>query len=87
MNEFYIISFNSTHQAIKAEKILEDEGLDIVAMPTPRGITASCGLSIKFDFNDLDRVVSLMDDSNIERRGIYKVTKKDGNREAELIAK
>lgn len=85
MSEFYVVSFNSTHQAIRAEKILEEAGIDIVTMPTPRGITASCGLSIRFDFQKIDEVVKLMNESGVERRGIYKIFKKGENREAEFI--
>ncbi len=83
MNDFYVVSFNSTHHAIRTEKLLESGGLKIMTLPTPREIAASCGLSIKFDYNDLDRINVIMTDNSLERRGIFHIFKNgDGSREA-----
>ncbi len=82
MNDFYIISFNSTHHAIRAEKLLVEAGLSVMTLPTPREIAASCGLSIKFEFNDIEVINSIMKDNSIERRGIYHIFKKESKREA-----
>ena len=45
MKEYYLFTFDSTHYAIKAQKLLSD--LDPVTMPTLREISASCGISLK----------------------------------------
>ena len=83
MNDFYVVSFNSTHHAIRTEKLLESEGLKIMTLPAPREIAASCGLSIKFDYDDLDRINVIMTDNSLERRGIFHIVKnEDGSREA-----
>lgn len=82
MNDFYIISFNSTHHAIRAEKLLVEAGLSVMTLPTPREIAASCGLSIKFEFNDIEVINNIMKDNSIERRGIYHILKKESKREA-----
>jgi hypothetical protein len=42
---FLLITFNSTHLAIKTEKQLMD--LNVEMIPTPRQLSASCGLSLK----------------------------------------
>lgn len=76
MNDFYIISFNSTHHAIRMEKLLSDCGLKIMTLPTPREIAASCGLSIKFELEDLDIINKIMEENSVERRGIYHLLKK-----------
>ena len=74
MNEMYIVSFNSTHHAIKTDKILSQSGVTSTTLPTPREITASCGISIRFLFND------------IEYKGIFKITRlEDGKREVNQI--
>ena len=45
MKEYYLFTFDSTHYAIKAQKLLS--GLNAVTMPTLREISASCGISLK----------------------------------------
>lgn len=45
MENFILITFASTHSAMKSEKILAE--LKPVMMPTLRQISASCGMSLK----------------------------------------
>lgn len=45
MNEYYLITFESTHAAIQTEKILKPAEVRI--MPVPRFLSASCGISIR----------------------------------------
>ena len=77
MNDFYVVSFNSTHHAIRTEKLLLAENLKIMTLPTPREIAASCGLSIKFELEDLEKVNSIMKENSLERRGIFHIKKDD----------
>ena len=45
MNEYYLITFESTHAAISTEKLLKPAEVSI--MPVPRFISASCGISVR----------------------------------------
>ncbi len=45
MDEYYLLTFESTHAAISTEKILKPAEVRI--MPVPRFISASCGISIR----------------------------------------
>ena len=45
--EYGLITFESTHAAILAQKILCK--FNVVVMPTLRAITASCGISLRVD--------------------------------------
>lgn len=47
LDEYGLFTFATTTHALKAEKVLQKAGMDFVIMPTPREISASCGLSIK----------------------------------------
>lgn len=81
MNDFYIVSFNSTHHAIRSEKLLLDIGLKIMTLPTPREVAASCGLSIKFEIDDIDKIKSILKENSIDIKGFYHILKvDDGNR-------
>ncbi len=56
--KYLIITFESTHMAIKTERSLS--GTEIEMIPTPRQLSAACGLSIKAKFEDLDTIKEKM---------------------------
>lgn len=86
MNEMYIVSFNSTHHAIRTDKILSQLGVTSTTLPTPREITASCGISIRFLFNDIEKVNKILKENDIEYKGIFKITRlEDGKKEVNQI--
>ncbi|CEI74308.1 MULTISPECIES: DUF3343 domain-containing protein [Romboutsia] len=86
MNEMYIVSFNSTHHAIRTEKLLKEKEIVCTTLPTPREITASCGISIRFLYNDIEKVKETLRESDVEYKGIYKITKlESGKKEATEI--
>ena len=45
INDYYLITFESTHAAISTEKLLK--AADVRIMPVPRFISASCGISVR----------------------------------------
>jgi hypothetical protein len=44
-----IIVFRSTHDAIKAKNVLGKEGIPFEVIPTPKEISAECGISLKIE--------------------------------------
>ena len=60
MNEMYIVSFNSTHHAIRLDKTLQESGIRATTLPTPREITTSCGISIRFLYEDIESVKKIL---------------------------
>ena len=46
-NDYYLITFESTHAAISTEKLLKPA--DVRIMPVPRFISASCGISVRIN--------------------------------------
>lgn len=73
---YLVLTFNSTHKAIKAEKILEAFSTDMI--PTPRQLSASCGISIKCALEDSENILSVLDSSAMEYK-CYQVTKDGSN--------
>lgn len=82
---FYVISFDSTHHAIKAEKLFKEHNLNIRMMPTPREITASCGLSIRFEAADLGEVEDIIKNEELAIKGKYELKREDGVRTAKKL--
>jgi len=73
--EFGVITFNSTHYAIKADSVFNRESINFRTIPTPREITRSCGLAIKFNLEDMDKIEDVIRKNNLEVNGIYKIIK------------
>lgn len=82
---FYVIAFDSTHYAIQGEKTLKETDIDVKVIPTPREITASCGLSIRFNPEHYEKVKSVLDEASLSIRGIYKLVKNESGRFASKI--
>lgn len=80
MNEFGILTFQSTHHAMRAEKVLTDEGIKIKTIPTPRDITLSCGLAIRFGVEDIERIKELKDEGKLEYKELHHLQTVDGER-------
>lgn len=66
-----LIAFDSTQQALRAEMLLEYADIDIDIRPTPKEITAGCALSIEFPDQNLAEVKHIIEQEQVEVRGIY----------------
>lgn len=83
---FNVITFDSTHKAMKAEKhfaqIVPSE-----LIPTPREISANCGLSLKFQEDALEMVLSELAGhfSEVEGIKVYRIEKNEDVRFASEI--
>ncbi len=71
MNEYYCLTFDSTHYAIKTEKKIKQHSIKAMMIPTPREISASCGLSLKFDTDVKDTIISLLTDDEKQRMSLF----------------
>lgn len=56
LKNFYLAAFESTHTALQSEKLLQEHGLPFIIVPTPREISVSCGLAIKFKVEDCPEI-------------------------------
>ncbi|MCX7951265.1 MAG: DUF3343 domain-containing protein [Clostridiales bacterium] len=77
MNEFIIITFESTNFAIQAETTLKSLGLSVQIIPTPREITLSCGISILSAKENLNKVDELVAENKIRIKEVYLYKKEE----------
>lgn len=57
MQEVYgIAAFRSRQQVLLLENSLRREGVGARVVTTPRDVALGCGLSVRFDMADIDRV-------------------------------
>ncbi len=73
LKEYGIFTFRSTSQALKAERVLKQSSAQFLLMPTPREISASCGLSVKLDLADLAAYQDMLQNGKVEIEDIYQV--------------
>lgn len=87
MQEMHIVSFSSTHHAIRSDKLFGENSIKSITLPTPREITASCGISIRFQYEDMDKILEILEANNVEYKGIYNIKKlENGSKEVNKIS-
>lgn len=85
MEEYLIITFESTNYAMQTESFLKDQKLLHQIIPTPREITLSCGLSIRTSIDKYDLLQDHIKSGRIRNKSLYKVKGSIGNRSFEEL--
>ena len=62
---FAVLGFETTHDALDAETLLGDLGIDVVPIPAPKTIGALCGIALRIEVDDEDRAVACLDAAGI----------------------
>lgn len=73
MDEFLVVTFDSTNYAMQTEAALKTLEIKNQIIPTPREITLSCGLSIRTPFENFDKIVDLIEQEKIRNKSLYKM--------------
>ncbi|RKD32302.1 DUF3343 domain-containing protein [Thermohalobacter berrensis] len=75
-NNTYIL-FPSHTDGLSLEKLLKEKKIKYTIVPTPRQLSKCCGISIKINPNDKEKVEELLiKNPNIKIEGIYTLEKK-----------
>lgn len=69
--EYGLVVFDSTHEAIKTETLAKDNHYHARLIGTPGKIVAGCGLSLRYELADTDRLRKLLDSNNVDYKGFY----------------
>jgi hypothetical protein len=54
--EFFVAVFRSVHHALRAEKILKENGIPHKLIPVPRHISSDCGVCLRFPAGERERI-------------------------------
>ena len=68
----YLITFGSTHKALKAEKILKEKNIPFKLIPTPKALATFCDLSLSFHEQDREAVEDAFRGSGVKVTALYK---------------
>ena len=62
---FKVFGFSSTHEALDAEALLDDMGIDVVPIPAPTSIGALCGIALRVPPEQFERSRRYLDSVGI----------------------
>ncbi len=71
MSGFGVALFHTTSAVMRAEKVLRKGGVTVRLIPTPREFSSDCGMAVRFDLRDDQRVRALLQQANLEVAGIH----------------
>ena len=71
-NTYGVVLFESTSAAVRAEKEVKKHGLKVKLIPVPRHLSSDCGICLRFDWPDLERVQTLLNSRDLKSNGIQK---------------
>lgn len=66
-NAFGVVLFDTAHDAIIGEKLIRAH-LPVALMPIPSQLSAGCGIVLRFETNDEDRIAALLREHQIPGR-------------------
>ncbi|MEN6332150.1 MAG: DUF3343 domain-containing protein [Smithella sp.] len=72
-NSNYVILFKAVSYALKAEKILKQEGLPHKLIPVPKHISSDCGVCLRINVDLKDKIIALLS-SKVEMEEIRKLS-------------
>ena len=89
MDVYGIAAFRSRPQVLKYEEILARSGIASQVVSTPREIAAGCGLSLRFNISDLQKVQGVLSRSHPTNLiGLYKAERQwDGRTALTAVSK
>jgi hypothetical protein len=61
----FLAVFNSTHRVLKAEELLKSNRIKMLLLPAPRAVQADCGLAIRFDQEQYDQIIHLLEKNDL----------------------
>ena len=65
---FAVLGFASTHDALDAEALLLDLGIDVVPIPAPKTLGTLCGIALRLEIADETRALALSGGCRYRRR-------------------
>ena len=71
MNTYGVVLFYTNSASMRAEKLLSQDNLSVKLIPTPRELSSDCGVALRFDWDQAERVKNLMDAACVENAGIH----------------
>jgi hypothetical protein len=73
MADYSVVLFHSTAHAIRAEKVLSRAGFKIKMIPTPRQLSSDCGVAVRFDRAEDERVTAVLAENGVPTNSVHAI--------------
>jgi len=73
MVQYSVALFDSTSQVMRGARVLGQAGVRVKMIPTPRQISSDCGMALRFDREESDRVVTILSENRVPVKGVYPI--------------
>lgn len=71
--EMAIVTFFTTHGALRAEKLVTEAGIPAKLVPTPRRFSADCTVALSFPASWVEQVQAILDDQGVPLAGVHRL--------------
>jgi hypothetical protein len=71
MSQYGVAIFRTTSSVMQGEKALLRASVEIKLIPTPRRFSSDCGISIRFRWDETERVKKVLEESDVKFDRIY----------------
>lgn len=71
--QYAVILVNSTNYAIKAERFLQAIPIACKLIPVPRQLSSDCGVCVRVQQADRERVLQVLEAAGAEIEGVYDI--------------
>ena len=71
--KWLVLSFQNTHEALRAEKTFQEAGIAGLLIPTPRSISASCGLCWRLMPELKEQAAKIAAEQGLKIEGYYDI--------------
>jgi hypothetical protein len=72
----YILTFDSVHFVMRAEKVLSKRDIKVRLIPTPREISSDCGMAIEIVCEDIEETRKLLKTHDCRLTGVHNLPQK-----------
>jgi hypothetical protein len=69
--EYAVILVNSTNHAIRAESLLEREGISCKLIPVPRQLSSDCGVCLRILRSDQNKARKILKTADLKIAGVH----------------
>ena len=76
--EYALAVFRARNETITFANLLKSYGVNVMVVTTPRQINVSCGISVRFNYNDLEIAKNLLARRRFDSFGGFYLVKQIG---------
>lgn len=70
---YAVILVYSTNHAMRIERLLTQQQIECKLIPVPRQLSSDCGVCVRFQRADREKIVNCLNGAGIEVQGIFEI--------------